>query len=695
MKWAKFVAIAAALALSLVLAPAPPGYAAPAAAQAAPAKPAEMNYTLVVKTFEWLTGTPIGNVSFVLTVNETVIAGTTNSTGAFSYRWTGEKKQSVYALARRLVLGSNYTAIRICSTMIETSIRSEWEQRLDYVAYYWRNQTFYENLLASLWSSVSGNETTITCQIWVEKGKAVKVSDYDPEQGKIQLAVNPGLPVPEAEPTDYEDWFFVPVDYPVTITDVPDYLGATRYAPLTAKIGKNSTVINWMHHAANEFGRKTLKGIEQRLLWYDHQGFPLENERRDYLQTLAMFEQASNLIGRGNYSVGLDYLDQARERAKFVASELDAVDNYISMTALLVTLFSYGFSSLVPNLFTENEKKRLLANVAIYFALLVTFTATQPHVKVALAMMMRSLTGYADQAQISMDAMMTLAAAFALSTFLFFPMFLLSILRVFSFAGFVMDVAMRNMKARRNRTLLTIVTVALIVGSSVAFVNVASGRGVVETGRWPGTGVDCLVVQTAEYLPKIEQYEVSWLKAQSWAKDVCYEEPLSGSIQVGRQAYLTSVIVMKGQVEVATSLSGKTFDPAFYQKYYNLSSYVIGSMPGKNERGILLSSSIPNVFVGDVVELRLYMVSTSTQRTDVQERSIGTFVVKGLFDPEGVSKLARLDGQPLFKDAGKLILAPNGVLPPEIAQIREVTVVTAQDADAKSLAREIAFMFRH
>jgi ABC-type antimicrobial peptide transport system permease subunit len=689
-------ALVAMFVFASVLVPITSGNVHAVAGQATPGKPIETNYTLVVTIFDWLTETPVGNVSFVLTMNETEIVGTTNSTGSFSYRWVAEKKERVYALARRLILDSNYTAIRICSTMIDTSIRSEGTQRLYYVAYYSRNQTFYEDIFASLWSSVAENKTTIICQIWVEKGKAVKISNYDPEQGKIQLYVNPGLPVPEAEATDYEDWFFVPIEYPITIVDMPDFLGATRYTPLITKISKNSTVINWLHHAANEFYRKKTKAIEQRLIWYDYQGFPLENERRDYLQTLAMFEQASNLIGRGNYSIGLDYFNQAQERAKFVVSELDTVDNYISMTALLVTLFSYGFSRLVPTLFIENEKKRLLMSIAIYFSLLVVFTATQPHIKVALAMIMRSLTGYTDQSPIHMDPVMTLTAAFVLSTFMFFPMFLLSMLRILSFAGFIMDVAMRNMKARRNRTLLTIATVALIVGSSVAFVNVTSGRGVIESGRWAGTPVNCLIVQSmVEYFPKIEQYEISWLKDQSWAKDVGYEEPFSGNIKVGKQVYTTSVAILKGQVEVASSLSGKTFDPTFYQKYYNISRYVVGSLPGKGERGILLSSSIPNVFVGDFVELRLHMISTTAQRADIQERSIGTFVVKGLFDPDGMSKITRLDGQPLFQDASKLILAPNGVLPSDIAQVMEVTVVTTPEADTKSLARDMAFMFSH
>ncbi|MGQ9513570.1 MAG: FtsX-like permease family protein [Thermoproteota archaeon] len=692
----RVIAIAIVLALSSLLFPSISSKVPCAAGQVVEIKPTQTNYTLIVTMFDWFTETPVSNVSFIMTINETEISGITNSTGAFSYRWVAEKKQSVYMFARRLVLGSNYTAIRICSTMISTSIFSEWTRSLNYVAYYSRNQTFYEDILANLWTSVTENRTIINCQIWIEKGKAVRISNYDPARGKIQLYVNPGLPIPEAEPTDYEDWFFIPIDYPITIMDVPDFTETTRYTPLTTTIGKNTTVINWMHHATNEFYRKIMKPIEQRLIWYDYQGFPLENERRDYLQTLAMFGQASNFIERGNYSLGLDYLNQAQERSKFVVSELDAADNYISMTAVLVTLFSYGFSRLIPTLFIDDEKKRLLVSITLYYILFATFTVTQPHIKVALAMMMRSLTGYTDRSTIQMDSIMTLTAAFVLSTFLFFPMFLLSTLRTFSFTGFIMDVAIRNIKARRNRTLLTIVTVALIVGSSVAFVNITSGRGVVEIDRWSGTSTNCLIVQSiAGYFSRIEQYEISWLKDQSWTRDVSYEEPFSGNIQVGRQIYTTSVIIMKDPIEVATSLSGKTFDPIFYEKYYNISRYVVGSLPSKNQREILVSSSIPNIYVGDVVELRLYMVSSSTQRLDVQERSIGTFIVKGLFDPDAVSRLMRLDGKPLFQDTNKLILAPNGILPSDIAQIREATIVTTNDVDVRRLAREMAFMFSH
>jgi uncharacterized protein YcfL len=55
-----------------------------------------------------------------------------------------------------------------------------------------------------------------------------------------------------------------------------------------------------------EFYTKKLNAIQQRLVWYDSQGFPLEDERRDYLQTVAIYAQASDLIGRGNYSTGME-----------------------------------------------------------------------------------------------------------------------------------------------------------------------------------------------------------------------------------------------------------------------------------------------------------------------------------------------------------------------------------------------------
>jgi hypothetical protein len=364
------------------------------------------------------------------------------------------------------------------------------------------------------------------------------------------------------------------------------------------------------------------------------------------------------------------------------------------MTALLVTIFSYGFSRLMPTLFMEDEKKRLLASIAIYFALFITFTLTQPHIKVALAMVIGSLTGYADQGPFHMDALLTITSAFVWSTLFYLLIFALSSVRTLSLAGFIMDVAMRNMKARRNRTLLTMATVALIVGSSVAFVNVASGRGIVETGRWAGTSRSCLIIEPrGQGLSRIEQYEVSWLRDQSWVKELGYVEPFSGDLQVGRQVFSTSVEVLRGEISIAEHLGGMTISTAFYQKYYNLSRYVIGSLPAARERGILVSSAIPNVHVGDVVELRLSMVSSSGQRAVEIKRSIGTFVVKGLFDPEQLSRITRLDGKQLFADAGTLILAPNGVLPPDIAQVGQVTAVTTVDADVVRLARELAFMF--
>jgi len=651
------------------------------------------NYTLTVEAFEWFGETPVSNLSFMLMMNDTHIEGRTNSTGMFSYNWIGERAQNVYAPVSGLILESNYTAIRICNTVLDTASIRPGDRFVSYAGYYSSNRTFYEGILSGLWASVTVNRTFILCQMWVERGRAVRISDYDPAQGKIQLYVNPGLPIYEATATDYEDWYFVPIGYPIKIMDMPDFTGTTKYSPLTVTIGENTSVINWTYHATVEFSRKIQKAIEQRLIWYDSQGFPLEDVRRDYLQTVAMFEQASDLMGSGNYSTGLSYLSEAQDRSTFVGTELDNVDSYVKMTVLLVTLFSYGFSRLIPTLFIGDEKKRLMASIVLYFGIFAAFTLTQPHVKVALTMAIGSLTGYADQSTVHMDVLMTLTAAFIWSTFLFLLMFAISSLRTLSFAGFIMDVAMRNMKARRNRTLLTMATVALIVGASVAFVNISSGRDIVETGRWAGSAKKVLIIEPrGESFPAIEQYEVSWLRDQPWAKEVSYEEPLSGNLLIGRQVMTVSIEIMKGQISVAEALSGKTIDPVFYRKYYNLSKYLIGSLPTANERGILLPT-IPNVGVGDYVELVIHMISSVSERPVDIKRSIGTFVVKGLFDPELVSSLKRLDGNPLFTDANKLVLLPNGIIPSDISQIRGVTVIATDDADVQRLAKEIAFMF--
>jgi len=659
--------------------------------------PARMtNYTLTVEAFEWLGEAPVSNLSFMLMMNDSHIEGRTNSTGMFSYNWVGVRAQNVYAPVTGLILESNYTAIRICNTVLDTATIRPEERFVSYAGYYSSNRTFYEDILSGLWVTVTANRTFILCQMWVERGRAVRVSDYDPAQGKIQLYVNPGLPIYDAAATDYEDWYFVPIGYPITIMDLPDFTGATKYTPLTVTIGQNTSVINWTYHATVEFSRKIQKAVEQRLIWYDSQGFPLEDVRRDYLQTVAMFEQASDLMGSGNYSMGLNYLSEAQDRSKYVGTELDNVDSYVKMTVLLVTLFSYGFSRLIPTLFIGDEKRRLMASIALYFGIFAAFTLTQPHVKVALTMAIGSLTGYADQSAVHMDLLMTLTAAFIWSTFLYLLMFAISSLRTLSFAGFIMDVAMRNMKARRNRTLLTMATVALIVGASVAFVNISSGRNIVETGRWAGSSKKALMIETrGESFPPIEQYEVSWLKDQPWAKEVSYEEPLSGNLLIGKQVMTLSIEIMKGQIPVAENLGGKEIDPVFYGKYYNLSRYLIGSLPSTNERAILLPSSIQNVGVGDYVELVVHMMSSVSERPVEITKSIGTFKVKGLFnpfDPE-FSGLKRLDGNPLFTDANKLVLVPIGINLTGISQIRQVTVIATDDADVQRLAKEIAFMF--
>ncbi|TLN22740.1 hypothetical protein FDZ71_03270, partial [bacterium] len=102
------------------------------------------NYTLTVEVFEWLGETPVSNLSFIMTMNDTRIEGRTNSTGMFSYNWVGERAQNVYAPVRGLTLESNYTAIRICNTVLDTASIVTEGRYISYAGYYSSNRTFYE-----------------------------------------------------------------------------------------------------------------------------------------------------------------------------------------------------------------------------------------------------------------------------------------------------------------------------------------------------------------------------------------------------------------------------------------------------------------------------------------------------------------------------------------------------------------------
>jgi len=151
-----------------------------------------------------------------------------------------------------LKLSDNYTLIKVENTYVED---------IKYNAEYIANTTIYEGLQISLAYNHFDNNCLIEGEVWLLKGKIVKVSDCNPVTGEREsLFLKPAVKTEIMnEESSYESYYLVPVNYEVTVFhDVEtweEYLSRNNglneriVSPLTVEVDENTTLINWMSHA--------------------------------------------------------------------------------------------------------------------------------------------------------------------------------------------------------------------------------------------------------------------------------------------------------------------------------------------------------------------------------------------------------------------------------------------------------------
>jgi len=217
---------------------------------------------LVLHLRNYKTDMPISNTSITLTIStpqKEIQFGPslTNETGIVQFPF-GDVLSLFYAksIALKLEISNNYTLIKLNETFLEN---------LQYTSEYSQNHTRYMITGRSqLWDIINfedlldtiENRTFFEMNLWVLKGKLIKISDSDPITGlKDILSLKPAVKaiVENETPADYERHYFFPLDYDVIISYQPKSPTEWSYPPLKVKVEENTTLINWVYHAAKAY----------------------------------------------------------------------------------------------------------------------------------------------------------------------------------------------------------------------------------------------------------------------------------------------------------------------------------------------------------------------------------------------------------------------------------------------------------
>jgi ABC-type lipoprotein release transport system permease subunit len=586
-------------------------------------------------------------------------------------------------------LSDNYTLIKVQNTFIE-----DFPFSYGYQAQYTANHTRHMGLSIDLSNRVLTDKQYIEGTIWILRGKLVGILDCDPVTGTAQnLIVTPAIRtnIPSKEST-LEHMYFFPIDYEVTIyhrirmwanieTEKLRY-PLDPFSPLVVTVNENTTLINWMYHAAAEYVERQTYQMDREMGLLNSTGFPLDTELVEYNAIKSLWSRVLELYERGEYMSAFTSARISDEKFSDLMKWLSDNNIMAVLTAIGISVFAYGLGSLLSSfIFDEPSQNRirLLTKVLIFSLVMLMFSLSHPSLKITFAMLIGSR---------SVTLPLSLLGCFVIGSLTYFVVQLLS-MRQKTMTDLALQLGVRSLKRRKSRTLLTLLTIIIIVSSAIVFVDISVSRATRFEEQWKGTSISGVLVEPETWASPITEYDVNWTRLQQWCKELSYTESVrkaegSGGSYVSRTGYIKA-----GVENYTVDILG--IDPSYMEKYYNLSKYITGFWDQFVEgKPVVIVPSDFNFLVNEHVGLGV----TEVRVESTTVRIFGEFRVVGVFDPAtAFTGLVKLDNTSLFENPSETVLVPLKSINDPAIVISEVTILVNKNVNPIDVAEELAYTF--
>jgi ABC-type lipoprotein release transport system permease subunit len=651
---------------------------------------------LTIRFRDYNTGIAVANLSVTVQVytdwGYKQISNRTDETGVVQVTLGSIKTTSVpnSMSLNNVELSDNYTLIKVQNTFIE-DLPLNYRYQVQYVA----NYTRYNGLNLGLSNRVLTDRQYIEGTMWILKGKLVRVLDCDPVTGTHQyLIVAPAIltNIPSNAST-FERLYFFPLDYEVTIyhttrtwpnveTEKLRY-PQDPFSPLKVKVDENTTLVNWMYHAAVEYVERQTYRMDREMELLNSSGYPLDTELQEYSAIKSLWSRVLGLYEKGEIASAFGGAKISDQKFSDLMRWLN--DNRVTavFTAVGISLFAYGLGSLLSSfIFDEPSKNkiRLMTKVLIFSLVMLMFSLSHPSLKITFAMLIGSR---------SVSLPLSLLGCFVIGGLTYFIIQLLSV-RQKTMTDLSMQLGVRSLKRRKSRTLLTLLTITIIVSSAIVFVNISVSRAIISEEQWVGTNISGVLVEPDTSVAPINEYDVNWTRLQQWCKEVFYTESIQKSeTQPGYLMY-RSGFIRAGEESYTVDIVG--IDPSYMEKYYNLSKHVT-SFWNKFVEGepVVIIPSDFNFIVNQEVYLGVTESSTTSEGPPTR-RTFGQFRVVGTFDSQtAFTGLVKIDNTPLFENSSEIVLVPLKSIKDQALVISEVTIFLNQGFNPVDVARELAY----
>ncbi len=570
-----------------------------------------------------------------------------------------------------LSIGDNYTVVMVGSSTITTFSLpyGPLSTTVSYEGYYSSGFSNYDQTFEPSVAS-SGGSSVQELVVWVEPGKAVNVSSYDLTTGEQdEPVISPALPIRGSQS------FFVPMYFPITVTAVSQSGELTP--AFRVVITPSDRYVNWSELYFSAYVNRTVSDLSNRVASYLPFGFSSFNKDQ-YANILPFYEEALVYLRENNLTAATAYFNEARKLTSSVNSAISSFVAYAWITTLIILTLIYGLSLIVGSFATNKMGKKTsrFAPLLVYMPLSLFVGLTQPWASPALASVL------------DLPLPLSPAQAFFLSIAIFSLIYIvLSLVKkavAANTSGFVTKMAMENFRRGFWRSLLVIIPIAIVVGSSMSIVNVSGQYGMVKIGSGDhAPSGPLLVIQPR---PGELAGESLWLLSQKWVNDSYSISCEPSTLFIGKASF--AYVTLEVESGNAVSYLRNVYcvpSSAWNSTGISLRS-VVGSLPAQGLPQVLLPEGLSGVTLGSTVRL-VMVISPSGSVGGSVSYDLGTFSVSGFYEKTAFSSAPGFVGNlagnafvsvPLAGMSPKyvFIVPKEGYMPTSLAkQISELTAM--------------------
>jgi len=546
-------------------------------------EPTEHSMYIAIQVRDYFTEEAVHNASLSVKVStnvgEYIFSGITNASGYILYHTQLDFKPTSARL-REISIGYSYglVPVKIENIFLELVGYTGLFRLID-------NTTIVKGIDANLEVKSFSNYTVVIGRIWVLRGKLVNISDYNPiSRKKLSLIVRPGLKATNHIYSKYYSTYLLPMSYAVTIEyGEKAFQRYSRelipYLKMNVFITNSTNYIPFSAYYIREYLAVKYRMLFSEIDWFNSFGYPIVSNIE--VETLLMLKQhIIDLIERGDFENAIGALNTLIDTLDRMWIETGKVKSLSFYSSLLMILLVLGFSIAVASLLSWDRKSAFIIRTAIFFLMMITLFETQPAFRIASATLLErigipiaSFEYGALFASIILFGSLVYGIYIALS-FIMKPERKLSLTLIIQY-----------MKARKWRTLLTIVTLVLTISSLLSVVKVNVSAGLFESRvkvNIKGSGI-IVKINLIRRPDGFSPSEIRWITNLTGSKEMYL-------IRVKNFTYAGTLLSISNANYLIDAISMNT---SLIIKYLNITPYILlGYVPKEHEDGIILSSKV-------------------------------------------------------------------------------------------------------